>query len=116
MHSGTKKRDVILAQEFKDHLEKDDRQNGAIDQGKSKKLFMERKWIERKYHVQDNAAVKLRDVRMYCNTNQFPELLFSGPHSKNHGARGLSNNYHDPKLGMGVCSICRIPCDCVAFT
>ena len=32
------------------------RQNGAIDQGKSRKRFMERKWKERKYHVQDNAA------------------------------------------------------------
>ena len=36
MHTGTKKKDVILAQEFKDHLENDYRQNGAIDQGKPK--------------------------------------------------------------------------------
>ena len=49
---------------------------------------------------------------MYCNTNQFPELLFSGSYSKPHGARGFSKNYHlrfDPKLGMGVCAIRRIP-------
>ena len=55
-----------------------------------KKRFMERKWTERKYRIQDNAAVELKDVRMYCNTNQFPQLLFSGPHSKPHGERGLS--------------------------
>ena len=35
---------------------------------------MERKWEERNYHVQDSAAVELKDVKMYCNTNQFPEL------------------------------------------
>ena len=78
---------------------------------------MERKWTERKYHVQDNADVELKDVRMYCNTNQFPELLFSGPHSKPHGARGLIKHYHlsfDLKLGMGVCAIILIPCACVA--
>ena len=44
------------------------------------KRFMERKWIERKYHVQDNAAVELKYVRIYCNTNQFPELYFCGTH------------------------------------
>ena len=56
---------------------------------------------------------------MYCNTNQFPELLFSGPHSKPHGTRGLSKHYHlrfDPKLGIGVHVIRRIPFACVACT
>ena len=43
MHTGTGKQDVILTQEFKDHLEKEHLQNGSIDQGKYKKLFMKRK-------------------------------------------------------------------------
>ena len=30
---------------------------------------MERKCTERKYHVQDNAAVELKYVKIYCNTN-----------------------------------------------
>ena len=55
---------------------------------------MERKWTERKYHVQDNADVELKDLKMYCNTNQFPTLPFCGPHSKPHGARGLGKHYH----------------------
>ena len=50
MHTGTENKDVILAKEFKDHLEEEHRQNGAIDQGKSRKRFTERKWTERKYH------------------------------------------------------------------
>ena len=53
---------------------------------------------------------------MYCKTNQFPELSFSGSHSKPRGAIGLSKNYNlrfDPKIGMGVCEIRRIPCACV---
>ena len=80
---------------------------------------MGRKWTERKYHVQENASVELKDVKMYCNTNQFPALPFYGSHSKPNGARGLGNHYHlrfDPKLGMGVCAISCIPCACVACT
>ena len=80
---------------------------------------MNKKWTERKYHVQDNASVELKDLKMYCNTNQFPTLPFCGPHSKPHGARGLGKHYplrFDPKLGMGKCEILRIPCACVACT
>ena len=36
---------------------------------KGKKRFMEGKWTEIKYPVQDNAAVELKGVKMYCNTN-----------------------------------------------
>ena len=56
---------------------------------------------------------------MYCNKNQFIELIFCAPHYKPHGASGLSKNYRlrfDPKLGNGVCAILRIPCACVACT
>ena len=80
---------------------------------------MEIKQTDRKYHVQDNTDVAHKDVKIYFNTNQFPELSFSSPHSKPHGARGLSKHYHlrfDPKLGMGVFEIRRIPCAWVACT
>ena len=80
---------------------------------------MERKRTDRQYHVKDNAAVEHQDVRMYCNTSQLPELSFCGPHSKNHDAKGLRKHYHlrfDPKLGMGICAIRRIPCACVECT
>ena len=80
---------------------------------------MNRKWTERKYHIQNNEDVELKDVKMYCNTNQFPTLPFCGPHSKPHGARGLGKHYHlrfNPKLGMGKCEIPRIPCACAACT
>ena len=33
---------------------------------------MEIKWTDRWYHVQDNADVEHQDVKMYCNTSQFP--------------------------------------------
>ena len=80
---------------------------------------MERKWTDRQYHVQDNVDVAHQDVKVYCNTNKFPELSFCGPQYKPHGARGLSKHYYlrfYPKLGDGVCAICRIPCACVACT
>ena len=63
--------------------------------------------------------MELKDVRLYCDRNQFPALTFCGPHSKPHGTRWLSKHYHlrfDPKLGMGVCAIRRILCVCVACT
>ena len=78
---------------------------------------MNRKWTERKYHVQDNSEIELKDVKKYCNKNQFPALSFCGPHYKPHGARSPGKHYHlrfDPKLGMGVCAIRRITCACVA--
>ena len=37
IHTGTENKDVILAQEFKDHLEEEPLQNGAIYQIKYKK-------------------------------------------------------------------------------
>ena len=33
---------------------------------------MERKWTDRQYHVPYNDAVANQDMRIYCNTNQFP--------------------------------------------
>ena len=90
-----------------------------FDQGKNNKQFMERKWTDRHYHIQDNADFAHQDVRMYCNTYHLPALPFCVPHSKPHGARGLSKHYHfrfDPKLGHGICAICRISCACVACT
>ena len=119
IHTGTENKDVSLAREFKDHLEGEHHKNGVIDQVKSRKIFMNRKWTERKHHVQDNADVELKYVKMYCNTNQFPTLPFCGPHSKPHGARGIDKNCplrFDPKLGMGKCAIRRIPCVFVACT
>ena len=83
------------------------------------KKIKDRKWTDRQYHVQDNADIELKYVKIDCNTNQFPELSFYGPHYKPHGARGLNKHYHlsfDPKLGMGICAIIRIPCACVART
>ena len=49
------------------------------------------------------------------NKNQFLALPLCGPHTKPHGVRGLSKNYHvrfDPKLGHDICAIRRIPCAC----
>ena len=54
---------------------------------------------------------------MYCDTNQFPTLPFFGPHTKTHGARGLSKHYclrFDTKIFHGICEIRRIPCACAA--
>ena len=75
-------------------------------------MTSKRKWTGREYHVQYNADVSHKDVKMYCDTNQFPALPFCGPHPKPHGARGLSKHYNlrfDPKLGHGICGICCIP-------
>ena len=94
MHTDTENKDVSLAKELKYHLEGEHRQNGVIDQGKSRKIFMERKWTEIKYHVKDNAAVELKDVKINCNKNQFPALPFCCSHSKPHRARDMSKHYH----------------------
>ena len=65
-----------------------------FDQGKNNKRSMERKWTDKKYHVQDNSDVAHQDVIMYSNTNQFRVLPFCGPYDKPHGARRLSRQYN----------------------
>ena len=76
MHTGTENKDVSLAQEFKDHLDEEHRQKGAIDQRKSKNIFTKRKWTERKYHVQDNASVELKDVKFIATQINFQNYYF----------------------------------------
>ena len=95
------------------------RKDGVIDQVKYRKRVSKRKWTDREYHVQDNADVSHKCVKIYCDTNQFPELPFCGPYPKPCGARGLSEHYHlrfDTKPGHGICAVCHIPCDCVVCT
>ena len=70
-------------------------------------------------NIQDNANVVQKDVKMYCDTNQFPALPFYGPHPKPCGETGLSKQYNlrfDPKLGHGICATLRIPCSCIVCT
>ena len=63
-------------------MSKEHRKYGVIDQVKYRKRASKRKYTDREYHVQDNADVAHKYVKMYCDTNQFPKLLFCGPHPK----------------------------------
>ena len=62
MHTGNQKDDVGFSKEFQHHMTKEHRKNGVFDWGKNNKRFMERKWTDRQYHVQDNADVSHQDV------------------------------------------------------
>ena len=68
-------------------MSKDDPKHGVIDKVKYRKRSSKIKWEDREYHDQDNSYVAHKDVKMYCDTNHFPELPFCGPHPKPHGAR-----------------------------
>ena len=119
MHTRNQNNDISLAKEFQQHLTKEHRKKMVSFIRANTKIFMETKWTDRQYHVQDNFGVAHKYVKMYCNSNQLPELSFCGPYSKPHGARGLSNHYHlrfDPKLGNSVCVIFHILCAYVAWT
>ena len=119
MHSFKHKDDISLAKKFQKHLSKYHQKHGVANQVKYSKRASKRTWTYIDYHVQDNADVAHKYVRMYCDANQFPALPFFGPHPKSHGSRGLSKHYlsrFDLKLGRGICTILRIPCVCVGFT
>ena len=75
-------------------MSKEHWKHGVIDQVKYRNTASKIKWTDREYHVQDNSDVAHKDVKKYCDTNQFPELPFCGPHPKPKGARVFSNNYH----------------------
>ena len=113
------KNDFILDKEFQKYLTKEHRKILFIDKGKYRKIDRNRKCTDREYHVQNNADIAHKDVKKYCNTNQFPELPFCGSHPKPHVARELSNDFRfvfDPKLGNEICAIYCIPCACGACT
>ena len=58
-------------------------------------------------------------VKIYYNTNQYPEFTFCGPSKISHSVRRLSNHYKicfDPKLGHGTCEMIHITCACIQFT
>ena len=87
--------------------------HGVIDQGNYKKLVSKQNCTGREYHDHNDADIAHKDVKMFCNTNQFPSFPVYGPRTKPHGVRGLSKHYHMrfyPKLGHGICAIRRIPC------
>ena len=119
IHSCTQNNDVSMDKELQKYLSKEHLKHGVIDQEKYTKRASKRKWKYREYHVQDNADVANKYVKMYCDTNKFPALQFCGQHPKPHGARGLSKHYNlrlDPKLGHVICEIFRIPCAFVSGT
>ena len=71
---------------------KEHRKNRVTDQGKYRKRMIKRKWIDREYHVQDNYDVAHKYLKIYCDTNQFPALLFCGPYPKPHVSMGFSKH------------------------
>ena len=75
-----------MAKQFQKHISKENHKHGVIDQGKYRKRASKRKWMDRYYHVQDNAGFTYKYVKMYCDTNQLPALPFCGPHPKPHGS------------------------------
>ena len=82
-----------MAKEFQKQMYKDDCKHGIIDQGKDSRRSIKIKCTDREYHVQDNADVVHKYVKMYCDTNQFPELPLCGSHPNPHGAMELCKHY-----------------------
>ena len=118
MYFSTQNNDVSLEKTPK-HTSMDHHKYGFIDQGKYRRRASRLKWTDREYHVQYKYDLAHKEVKIYFNTKQFPALPFCGTHLKPHGGNGLCNHYHlsfDPKLGHGICVICRIPCAWVACT
>ena len=94
MNYCTPKNDVSKAKEFKKIcLRMIGNMESLIRENIGKEL-VKAKWTGREYHIQDNADVAHKDVKMYCDTNQFLALPYCVPHPKPHGARGLSKHYH----------------------
>ena len=74
-----------------------------------------KKWTYIDNHVQNNEYVEHQYVKMYFNTNQFPELSFFVLHNKPHGAWVLGKDYcihFDTILGYVTCAIRCITCVC----
>ena len=71
IHTGTENKDVSLAQESKIICKKSTAKMLSLIK-EIKEMIHGNKMDRKKDQVQDNAAVELKDVKMNCNTNQFP--------------------------------------------
>ena len=101
---------------MKKNLLNKSRKHGIIDNGKHKNVKKKRV-DKQEYHVKQNKYFDNQDMKMYCATNQFPELNFLGPHNKPNSVCGLGNNIHmsfDPKLGHVTYAIRCISCACTS--
>ena len=92
MHTGTRTSDGIFASEILKHLSTAAYKHGVIDNRKYKKRASTRKWTESEYHVHNDADVAHKNVKIFCNTNQFTSFPFYVPHTKLHGVRGSSKH------------------------
>ena len=72
MHSFTQSNDVSLDKGFQKHMSKEHWKHGFVDQVKYRKIASKIKCIDIEYHVQGNSDVSHKDMKMYCDTNQFP--------------------------------------------
>ena len=68
MNSSSQKNYVSLTKGFHKYLYKEHQKHRVIDQGKYK-ISIKRKWTHREYHVQNNADVSHKEVKMYVHTN-----------------------------------------------
>ena len=58
-------------------------------------------------------------MKIRCNNKRFTELKFNNIKKSSYGKKGIiiNYNYHpDPKLGVDIVGIRKIPCSCDAFT
>ena len=85
IHCCIHKNDVSPAKQFLKHMSKEHRKDLVIDQVKCSAIASKIKWTYREYHVEDNADVSHKDVKIYCDTNQLPTLPFCGSYPKPHG-------------------------------
>ena len=66
-------------------MSKEHRKDGVIYQRKYRKRSSKIKCTDIEYHVNDNADVSHKVVKIYCDTNQLPALPFCGPYTKPRG-------------------------------
>ena len=65
-----------MAKELQRNLSKENQKHGVIDNVKYRKIYSKIKYTDREHHVQDNADVVHKYLKIYCDTNQFIALPF----------------------------------------
>ena len=73
-------------------MSKDDCKHGVIGQVKYRKRAIKIKWTDVEYHVQDDADVAPKYVRIYCDTNLSSIVLIGQFWA--HITIGISFTYH----------------------
>ena len=117
--SSSKDVSIKFAYQYIHILNNKERLNGPKGSTKMKNIESLFNYQSDIYNVQRKSDVNHRGMKMIWNNKRFPSLNVINGKTSPYISKGILRHYHyrsDPKLGLEIVAIIRIPCNCHACT